>query len=385
MAYDADSGGMPSLVPADAASERALRASPLGPTLSFAALGLATMVAVGALGLAQQPSAAAHLGSPHISVRPPDLTLAGAPADARAVAPDIARVTPVELPGAGSLRIPAPVETVEPVVDPSVRSSAGTTADLPTGSAQVLQASGRAARLAAVLAPNGAAAGSSRSADSADRPVAAARKPSTSWQPVPAPRRPGTAPVGGRRTTAPTPSTSSTPQGGVSTPAPARTAVVPEPSPVQGPLLMAARPKGVRVAVAVVPTTIAPSTPAVAKKHQRSAGRQERRSDGQSRDGRRGSGTAAGAGSEHGHRSPAPRHSATQQDRRDHRDKHAKHDRRAEQDRPAKQAHSADQDRPANREHSAGQDHSAQQRHHARHGHGRTGHGRTGHGRTGRG
>ena len=143
-------------------------------------------------------------------------------------------------------------------------------------------------------------------------------------------------------------------QGGVSTPAPARTAVVPEPSPVQGPLLMAARPKGVRVAVAVVPTTIAPSTPAVAKKHQRSAGRQERRSDGRSRDGRRGSGTAAGAGPEHGHRSPAPRHSATQQDRRDHRDKHAKHDRRAKQDRPAKQAH-----RPTSTD-------PAQQRHHGR-------------------
>ena len=37
--YDADSGRMPSLVPADPASERALRASPLVPTLSFAALG----------------------------------------------------------------------------------------------------------------------------------------------------------------------------------------------------------------------------------------------------------------------------------------------------------------------------------------------------------
>ena len=64
MTYGADSGGMPSLVPADPASERALRASPLVPTLSFAALGLATMVAVGALGLAQQPSAGADLASP---------------------------------------------------------------------------------------------------------------------------------------------------------------------------------------------------------------------------------------------------------------------------------------------------------------------------------
>jgi len=354
--YGADSGGMPSLVPADPASERALRASPLVPTLSFAALGLATMVAIGALGLAQHPSAAPSLAAPSISVRPPDLTLAGAPAEARAVAPEVARVLPVELPAAGSLRTPASAETVVPVVEPGQRSSGGSATHSRAGSAQeVPLAVGRGARVAAGLPGKDAAAGSSRSADGADRPLAAARKPSRSPQPVPAPRRSGTAPVGGHRTTAPapkptkpaTPSKPSSPQGGVSTPAPGRTSVVPETSPVQGPLLMAARPRGVRVAV--VTTTITPPTPVAAKQQDR----QKRR------------GSQAKQDNQAKHEHPAKQEHQAKQDRQ------AKHENQAKQHRQAKQDRKAKQHRPAKHEHQARHNHQAEQQHRAGHGHGR--------------
>ena len=53
-----DSGHMPTAPPEDDASERALRASTVGPTLSFALLGLVTVLAVGLLGLSQQASVA---------------------------------------------------------------------------------------------------------------------------------------------------------------------------------------------------------------------------------------------------------------------------------------------------------------------------------------
>ena len=49
---------MPTAAPEDDASERALRASTVGPTLSFALLGLVTVLAVGLLGLSQQASVA---------------------------------------------------------------------------------------------------------------------------------------------------------------------------------------------------------------------------------------------------------------------------------------------------------------------------------------
>ena len=337
---------MPPLAPADPASERALRASPLVPTLSFAALGLATMVAIGALGLAQQPSAGAAPSSPGIPVRPPALTLAGAPAEARAATPDVARVTPAglptELPGARLLRGPASPVTVVPVVDSSDRSLDRSGARAHAGSAPV--AVGRGARLAAGLPGHGAAAGSSGDADGAHRPVAAARKPAPSRQPVTAPQRPGRAPVRGPRPTAPVPAPSkpSAPQGGVDAPTPDGTSVVPGPSPVQGPLLMAARPKGARPVAAPVPTTVASTTPVPGKNHRRSTRQQEQRSDGRGRHGERDADKAPGTSREPGHRAAARQHAA-EQDHQDHRAHSGKQHRQAKQRRQAKQHRQAKQ------------------------------------------
>jgi hypothetical protein len=140
---------------------------------------------------------------------------------------------------------------------------------------------------------------------------------------------------------------------------------VPDPAPVQGPLLMAARPKGLRPGVAQVPTTTAPSTPVPATKHQRGAHGEKPRSDGQSRHGKRGSGRASGASHEHGHRTPAPQHAAKQQDRQ------AKHKLQGKQDRPAKHEHRAKQAHQAKRQHQAKQTRQVKQQHRARLGHGR--------------
>ena len=356
---------MPSLAPADPASERALRASPLVPTLSFAALGLATMVAIGALGLAQHPAAAPDVASPGISVRPPQLSLAGVPAEARSATPEAASATPVALPGAGLLRAATPTEMVVPVVDSSARSAGrGSGARSATGSAQeTAVAVGRGTRLTAGLPGQGAVAGSPGSANGADRPVAAARKRPTSPQPVPAPQRPKHTPVAGQPTTVPVPkaSTPPAPLEDAGTPTPDGTSVVSGPSPVQGQLVMAAKPRMARVAVAQPTSTLAPPTPGPAKrekhqtrqqqtrqKHQPGV-RQEPRQDAHGRQ-------EAQAGQ--GHRPTQSRQvKHDDQDRRakqDHRDHQAKQGSRAKQ---GKQGHAAKQRKQAKRQHRTGHGH----------------------------
>ena len=139
-----------------------------------------------------------------------------------------------------------------PVVDPSARSSAGSATRSRTG-----PGAGGAARAGEVPGlPRDCRARVPRQVPRGaptvpHRPVAAARKPSTSSQPVPAPKRPGHAPVAGsaprrrRRRPSPRALDALDAAGRASTP-PRRagTSVVPDPAPVQGPLLMAARPKG---------------------------------------------------------------------------------------------------------------------------------------------
>ena len=78
---------MPTAAPEDDASERALRASTVGPTLSFALLGLVTVLAVGLLGLSQQASVARDRDLAATALAGPSLGALGSSAGDRAAAP----------------------------------------------------------------------------------------------------------------------------------------------------------------------------------------------------------------------------------------------------------------------------------------------------------
>lgn len=93
---------MPATEPEDVASERALRASPVAPTVAFAVLGLVTVFAVGSLGLSQQPSATRDDAPPVVALQAPHLTLAGPPEGASAAVPSSLRLVPAGSPAAGS-------------------------------------------------------------------------------------------------------------------------------------------------------------------------------------------------------------------------------------------------------------------------------------------
>src|SRR5690348_17688133 len=107
---------MPTAAPEDDASERALRASTVGPTLSFALLGLVTVLAVGLLGLSQQASVARDRGLASTALARPSLGALGSSAGDRAAAP--ARPAPVRPVATGLLPSWSPPRAVAPSAAP---------------------------------------------------------------------------------------------------------------------------------------------------------------------------------------------------------------------------------------------------------------------------
>ena len=122
---------MPTAAPEDDASERALRASTVGPTLSFALLGLVTVLAVGLLGLSQQASVARDRDLAATALAGPSLGALGSSAGDRAVAP--VRSEPVRPVATGLLTSWSPTRVVTPPEGGavSVGGGSGLAADLP--------------------------------------------------------------------------------------------------------------------------------------------------------------------------------------------------------------------------------------------------------------
>jgi hypothetical protein len=157
---------MPTSAPADLASARALRASPVAPTVSFAVLGLVTVLALGLLGLSQQASVTGDRAPAGGAVRAPHLVLAG----------------PSDVPRAASPLLPDSLRMVVPVARSAVRSAAGPGAAfthdgavvIGQGSVVAAELPGQSGTTEPVRQPQGAAA----------LPLARATTPATS--PVPA-------------------------------------------------------------------------------------------------------------------------------------------------------------------------------------------------------
>ena len=122
---------MPTAAPEDDASERALRASTVGPTLSFALLGLVTVLAVGLLGLSQQASVARDRDLAATALAGPSLGALGSSAGDRAVAP--VRSEPVRPVATGLLTSWSPTRVVTPPEGGAVSlgGGSGLAADLP--------------------------------------------------------------------------------------------------------------------------------------------------------------------------------------------------------------------------------------------------------------
>ena len=125
---------MPTAAPEDDASERALRASTVGPTLSFALLGLVTVLAVGLLGLSQQASVARDRDLAATALAGPSLGALGSSAGDRAAAP--VRSEPVRPLATGLLTSWSAPRVVAPPEAPgggavSVGGGSGLAADLP--------------------------------------------------------------------------------------------------------------------------------------------------------------------------------------------------------------------------------------------------------------
>ena len=122
---------MPTAAPEDDASERALRASTVGPTLSFALLGLVTVLAVGLLGLSQQASVARDRDLAATALAGPSLGALGSSAGDRAAAP--VRSEPVRPVATGLLTSWSPTRVVTPPEGGavSVGGGSGLAADLP--------------------------------------------------------------------------------------------------------------------------------------------------------------------------------------------------------------------------------------------------------------
>ena len=125
---------MPTAVPEDDASERALRASTVGPTLSFALLGLVTVLAVGLLGLSQQASVARDRDLAGTALAGPSLGALGSSAGDRAAAP--VRSEPVRPVATGLLTSWSAPRVVTPPEAPggeavSIGGGSGLAADLP--------------------------------------------------------------------------------------------------------------------------------------------------------------------------------------------------------------------------------------------------------------
>src|SRR5690349_16197141 len=170
---------MPTAAPQDDASERGLRASTVGPTLSFAFLGLVTVLAVGLVGLSQQASVARDRNLAGTALAGPSLRALGSSAGDRAAAP--VRSEPVRPVATALLTSWPPTPVVAPPEVPeggavSVGGGSGLAADLPgeaTSSPAVGEpAAGTAGEPVAAPAP-----GSKRAAR---KPVAkkpAAKKP----------------------------------------------------------------------------------------------------------------------------------------------------------------------------------------------------------------
>ena len=122
---------MPTAAPEDDASERALRASTVGPTLSFALLGLVTVLAVGLLGLSQQASVARDRDLAATALAGPSLGALGSSAGDRPTAP--VRSEPVRPVATGLLTSWSPTRVVTPPEGGavSVGGGSGLAADLP--------------------------------------------------------------------------------------------------------------------------------------------------------------------------------------------------------------------------------------------------------------
>ena len=125
---------MPTAAPQDDACERALRASTVGPTLSFALLGLVTVLAVGLLGLSQQASVARDRDLAGTALAGPSLGALGSSAGDRAAAP--VRPEPVRPVATGLLTSWSATRVVAPPEVPdggavSVGGGSGLAAELP--------------------------------------------------------------------------------------------------------------------------------------------------------------------------------------------------------------------------------------------------------------
>ena len=125
---------MPTAAPQDDASERALRASTVGPTLSFALLGLVTVLAVGLLGLSQQASVARDRDLAGTALAGPSLGALGSSAGDRAAAP--VRPEPMRPVATGLVTSWSATPVVSPPEVPkgaavSVGGGSGLAADLP--------------------------------------------------------------------------------------------------------------------------------------------------------------------------------------------------------------------------------------------------------------